>query len=316
LDHWVKPVYIFFMLVLNTIFPLFALLLLGRILRIRGMTDDRFLAMSDRLVYYVFFPAMLFWKIGGSGPDQGISAGLCLAGLSGVILAFLASLAAIHGFKITRFQAGAFCQAGFRFNTYIGMAIVMTILGEDGVRHFGILAGVVIPVINVLSVSVLVWYSDQKPAKRDRVRHFVRALLSNPLIIGCAAGFLFSRSEWTFPVFADNTLSLMTAVTLPLALISIGGSLRFKGLAGHAGVSLLAAGIKLIFMPVTGFLLLKAFQVTGAAFSVGMIFFALPTSTAIYLLSGQLNSDTDLASGAIMISTLLSFVSLSLVLLI
>lgn len=87
------------MLVLNTIFPLFFLLLLGRGLKYSGMTDERFLAMSDRLVYYVFFPARLFWKIGGSGPDQGISAGLCLAGLSGVILAFSASLAAIHGFR-------------------------------------------------------------------------------------------------------------------------------------------------------------------------------------------------------------------------
>ncbi len=304
------------MLVLNTIFPLFALLLLGRLLKFYGMTDDRFLAMSDRLVYYIFFPAMLFWKIGGSGPDQGIDAGLCLAGLIGVILAFLASLGAIRFFRMSHFQAGSFCQACFRFNTYIGMAIVLTVLGEEGVRHFGILAGIVIPVINVLSVSVLVWYSDQKLGRRDKMRYFIRALVSNPLIIGCAAGFLFSRSGLDFPLFVRNSFSLMTSVTLPLALISIGGSLQFKGLADHTRLSLLAAGIKLAFLPGAGFVLLTLFQVTGIAFTVGMIFFALPTSTAIYVLSGQLNSDTDLAAGAIMISTLLSFVSLSLSLLI
>ncbi|MCF8091316.1 MAG: AEC family transporter [Desulfotignum sp.] len=304
------------MLILNTIFPLFALLLLGRLLKFYGMTDDRFLAMSDRLVYYIFFPAMLFWKIGGSGPDQAIDTGLFFAGLIGVILAFLASLWAIRFFHISQFQAGSFCQACFRFNTYIGMAIVMTVLGEDGVRHFGILAGIVIPVINVLSVSVLVWYSDQKLANREKVRYFIRALVSNPLIIGCAAGFLFSRSGLDFPLFVRNSFSLMTSVTLPLALISIGGSLRFRGLADHGKISLLAAGFKLVFLPVTGFVLLTLFQVTGIAFTVGMIFFALPTSTAIYVLSGQLNSDTDLAAGAIMISTLLSFVSLSLSLLI
>ena len=297
---------------LNTIFPLFALLLLGRLLKFYGMTDDRFLAMSDRLVYYIFFPAMLFWKIGSSGPDQGIDAGLCFAGLFGVILAFLASLWAIRFFHMSRFQAGSFCQACFRFNTYIGMAIVLTVLGEEGVRHFGILAGIVIPVINVLSVSVLVWYSEKKPARREKMRFFIRALVSNPLIIGCAAGFLFSRSGLDFPLFIHNSFSLMTSVTLPLALISIGGSLQFKGLADHARQSLLAAGIKLAFLPAAGFVLLTLFQVTGIAFTVGMIFFALPTSTAIYVLSGQLNSDTDLAAGAIMISTLLSLVSLSI----
>ncbi len=304
------------MLVLNTLFPLFFLLLLGRGLKYSGMTDERFLAMSDRLVYYVFFPVLLFWKIGSGSPDQGVSAGLCLAGLSGVILAFAASLGAIRYFRISAFQAGSFCQACFRFNTYIGMALVLSVLGEDGVRHFGILAGVVIPVINVLSVSVLVWFAGGSPSFRENVRHFVRAVVSNPLILGCAAGFLFSRSNLAFPVFMQNGFSLMTSVTLPLALISIGGSLRFQGLARHARVSLLAAAIKLVFLPAAGFFLLKGFQVTGPAFTAGMIFFSLPTSTAIYVLSGQLNSDTELASGAIMMSTVISFVPLSLALLI
>lgn len=304
------------MLVLNTLFPLFFLLLLGWGLKRFGMTDARFLAMSDRLVYYVFFPVLLFWKIGSGTPDQGMSGGLVLAGLIGVCLAFAASLAAIHYFRISAFQAGSFCQACFRFNTYIGMALVMTVLGEEGVRHFGILAGVVIPVINVLSVSVLVWYAGGRPSIRENLKYFIRALVSNPLILGCLAGFLFSRSDLVFPVFVSNSFSLMTSVTLPLALISIGGSLRFQGLAQHARVSVLAAGIKLVFLPVAGFFLLKGFQVTGPAFTAGMIFFSLPTSTAIYVLSGQLNSDTDLASGAIMMSTVLSFVPLSLALLI
>lgn len=304
------------MLVLNTLFPLFFLLLLGWGLKRFGMTDARFLAMSDRLVYYVFFPVLLFWKIGSGTPDQGVSGGLVLAGLIGVCLAFAASLAAIHYFRISAFQAGSFCQACFRFNTYIGMALVMTVLGEEGVRHFGILAGVVIPVINVLSVSVLVWYAGGRPSIRENLKYFIRALVSNPLILGCLAGFLFSRSNLVFPVFVSNSFSLMTSVTLPLALISIGGSLRFQGLAQHARVSVLAAGIKLVFLPVAGFFLLKGFQVTGPAFTAGMIFFSLPTSTAIYVLSGQLNSDTDLASGAIMMSTVLSFVPLSLALLI
>ena len=47
-----------------------------------------------------------------------------------------------------------------------------------------------------------------------------------------------------------------------------------------------------------------------------MLFFALPTSTAIYILSSQLRSDLELASAVIVLSTLLSFVSMSLVLLV
>jgi predicted permease len=46
-----------------------------------------------------------------------------------------------------------------------------------------------------------------------------------------------------------------------------------------------------------------------------MLFFALPTSPAIIVLSSQLNSDTEFASAAIVASTLLSFFSMSTVLL-
>ncbi|MBU1712655.1 MAG: hypothetical protein KKD47_06070 [Proteobacteria bacterium] len=45
----------------------------------------------------------------------------------------------------------------------------------------------------------------------------------------------------------------------------------------------------------------RIFSVTGVPLGVGMIFFALPTSTAIYALSSRFGSYTKLASAAIMI---------------
>jgi predicted permease len=303
------------MIILDTIFPLFTLLLLGRVLRSANITDGPFLKTADKLVYYVFFPAMLFWKIGNSTGRDGFSAGLCLAGIMAVILVFGLSLIYIRKSRMIAFQAGSFSQACYRFNTYIGMAIVMNTLGEEGVRHFGILAGFAIPVINVLAVSVLIWHSDRNLEMKDKIYFFLRALISNPLILGCAAGFLVSKSGFIFPQVMNNTFALMTSVTLPLALISIGGTLSFKEFACHTKTSLAAAFFKLLVLPLVGILMLKIFGVTGVPFKTGMIFFCLPTSTAIYVLSAQLNSDTELASSAIMTSTLFSFISLSLALL-
>jgi hypothetical protein len=303
------------MIILNTILPLFVLLLLGCVLRLTQITTEPFLKTADKLVYYIFFPAMLFWKIGNSSGSTGFSPGLCLAGILAVVLVFGLSLVFIHKSQMPGFQAGSFSQACYRFNTYIGMAIVMNALGEEGVRHFGILVGFVIPLINVLAVSVLIWHSDQNLNMKEKIVFFARALISNPLILGCVAGILVSKSGFVFPRAINNTFGLMTSVTLPLALISIGGTLSFKGLACHARASLVAASFKLLVLPVVGFILLKIFYVTGIPFKTGMIFFCLPTSTAIYVLSAQLNSDTELASSAIMLSTLFSFVSLSVALL-
>jgi len=46
-----------------------------------------------------------------------------------------------------------------------------------------------------------------------------------------------------------------------------------------------------------------------------MVFFTLPAATSAYILSSQLNSDLDLASAGIVLSTLLSVGSLSAALL-
>ncbi len=194
------------------------------------------------------------------------------------------------------------------------MAIVVAVLGEDGIRHFGILIGFLIPFINVMAVSVLIWYSNQDLPLGKKIWFFIRALGSNPLILGCAGGILVSRSSLVFPVFLNTTFALISSVTLPLALISIGGTLSFSGVARHGRHALAASFFKLAALPLTGFVLLKMFGVTGVPFKTGMIFFCLPTSTALYVLSAQLNSDLELASTAIMVSTLLSFASLSVAL--
>jgi len=304
------------MIVLNAIFPIFALLLLGSLLKRHNITNDIFLNTSDKLVYFIFFPVMLFWKIGSSTPDKGISINLCTASIIAVVIVYLLSLAAIRLFCISNFQAGTFSQACYRFNTYIGMAIVMNTLGESGIRYFGILIGFVIPIVNVLAVSTLIWHSGKKGSPLQHLKNLLTALIFNPLIIGCAAGLVFSKFQFTFPVFIDNTFTLMTAVTMPLALISIGGSLTIKGLRHNTKVSFIASVLKILILPVIGFFLLKSFSVTGIPFKAGMIFFTLPTSTSIYVLSAQLNSDTELASAAIMLSTVFSIISMSAALLI
>ena len=55
-------------MVLKSLFPVFALIALGMVLKRWRLTTADFLKTSDRLVYFIFFPALLFWKIGGSPP--------------------------------------------------------------------------------------------------------------------------------------------------------------------------------------------------------------------------------------------------------
>jgi len=303
------------MLILNALFPVVVLIAMGGILKRYGFTDSAFLRTSDKLVYHIFFPVMLFYKIGGASFSSGMNWNFCFAALAALAVMFGLSIALIGLCKIPDFQAGSFAQSCYRFNTYIGVAVILNSLGEEGIKYFGILIGIAIPIINVAAVTTLIWYSQERMSARRRTGMVGRALLSNPLIIGCLTGIAYSYLFAGFPQFIDKSLELISMVTLPLALLSIGGSLTFKGLHRHLGFSLLAAGAKLLVFPLIGYWFLEAFAVTGTPFLVTMIFFALPTSTAIYVLSSQMQSDTELASSAILLSTLLSFPVLTLVLL-
>ena len=298
-------------LVLSSLFPVFSLLLIGSLLKRLKLTNEMFLKLSDRLVYFIFFPVLLFWKIGGAKTDGFVDWPMCIAAFVSIAVTYMISALALKLFKISDYKAGSFSQGCYRFNTYIGMAIIFYAFGEEGIKHFGILIGLAIPFINILAVSTLIWYSGKTTSSGHRLGIFFKEIFTNPLVLSCAAGLAYSRIMGSFPAYIDNTFRLISAAALPLALISIGGALSMKGLRGNIGISIVASIIKLLVLPLVGFFILKEFQVTGLSFNVAMIFFTLPTSASIYVLSSQLNSDTELASSAIVFSTIFSFFSLS-----
>lgn len=303
------------MVILNSLFPVFALILLGGCLKRTGLTDETFLKKVDQLVYFILFPTLLFWKIGGSRGLLDESLTYCTVALITVTTIFILSTLFIVFAKVGDFQAGTFSQSCYRFNTYVGMAVALTVLGETGVQYFSILIGILIPIINVMAVSILVWYGKKRETPQKQLLNTLKAIGTNPLFLACVTGMIYARLVGFFPTVFNNTLQLLSMATLPLALISIGGVLTLKSGRRYLRLALTACLFKLVIMPVIGYFLLRAMHVTGIPFQVSMLFFTLPTSPAMYVLSSQLNSDTALASATIFLSTILSFFSMSAVLL-
>ena len=92
---------------------------------------------------------MLFWKIGSASFAEGIDWNFCFASLCALLIMFVLSILVIKLFRISVFKAGSFSQSCYRFNTYIGVAVILNSLGAEGIKYFGILIGFAIPLINV-----------------------------------------------------------------------------------------------------------------------------------------------------------------------
>jgi len=303
-----------FPVILANILPVFAIIGLGYFLRRRGLIDAAFLRTGDRLVYEAFFPILLFWKIGGTPTDGAVPWHLWGVVAGVLVLMWLLSLLAIGLRAVPEGQEATFSQAAYRFNTYVAIAVVFNAQGDRGVAVLGEMLGMAIPLANVLAVVTFIWYQRGSLDQAARVRMTLRALVRNPLIVACALGMVWVRLLPPWPLALDNALRLASSLTLPFALMSIGGSLGTAALRDRLGATLGAAGLKVILMPLAGWWGLRLAGITGPDFLTAMLFFAMPASTAMYVLARQMDGDPELSSSIIVLTTLVSFFTLSAVL--
>ena len=102
---------------------------MGMALKHWHLTSTDFLKTADRLVYFIFFPALLFWKIGGSPPSPtSTDNSIWRSPWRFYASTWVPCLYLLAG---TSVSGGTFSQNCYRFNTYIGMAIVINALGEE-----------------------------------------------------------------------------------------------------------------------------------------------------------------------------------------
>ncbi len=297
--------------VLDSLLPLFLLIALGVVLRRTDLVGESFFQTSDRLVYYVFFPLLLFLKISRPTPGFMVHWSWLAVLLAVMVLMAGASLVAARLLGLSRPQVGAFSQTTYRFNTYLGLAVILTLFGEAGIKYLGVLISAAIPLANLMAVSVLIWCQGSGARLRPRLGHLIRELLVNPLILACLAGLAYGALGWGLPVFVDRTLDLLGSLSLPLALLSIGAALKFAPLRRHQAPALAAVALKQVALPCLGLAGLWLVGATGDFWRVAVIWLCLPTSTLAYVLAAQLDGDAELAAAAIFVSHVFALVTLT-----
>jgi malonate transporter len=291
------------MIVTQTIAPIFLLILLGAAMRRWfGLRED-FWPQLDRLIYYVFFPALLFstlshFKINfGEATPMLIVAALFMA--CGIILGYVAK----YFFNAPDNVYAATFQASFRFNSYVGLAIAGGLHGQSGLAAIGLLMGFMVPLANVASVLMLARHSES---------HWLKEILLNPLILATAGGIAFSLLGLRLPLLLDTTLGLLSQASLPMGLIAVGAGLRIQGLHHHLGTLWYGVVVKLLLLPAIAWGLAMLFALNGMYFHIVVLMAALPVSTVSYVLAKRMGGDGNTIAAQVMLTTLFSALSLPL----
>lgn len=292
--------------ILLIVLPVFMVIGLGLVLKVTGLVDPLFLGQLNRLVYFVPLPIMFFYKIAQSDFSASFNPGLLLviiAAVMGVcVLSYLYTR--IRGYDAR--TRGAFSQASFRGNlVYIGLPIIYSAYGEAGFAVAGILIGFITPLVNFLSIVVLL-LPQRSREHRITASFWIHQVAYNPLIIASFLGITWSVFSLPIPSVLAETFEIISGMTMPLALVVIGASFSVKELRGDVIVTVIAASFKLLLLPLIAGALLLLAGVRGMEFGVGILLAATPAASAAYVLAQQLESEAELTSSIIMFSTLVS----------
>lgn len=300
--------------ILLIVLPVFLIIGLGFSLQRTNLVDEAFMFQLNRLIYYVALPALLFYKISTADFSASFNPLLLLGMIVSVTLVFGVSYLYTVLRNYPPASRGAFCQGSFRGNlAFIGLAIAYNAFGEEGFAIAGILLGFMVPAYNLLAVVSLL-LPQRQGEHQLRLAFWTYQFVFNPLIIASFVGILWSFTGIAVPGVLERALGILTGMSLPLALLSIGASFSPQKLQGELLKAGLAAGIKLIWMPLLTAIILLLLGIRGTELAVGVILSGTPTATAAYIMAQQLKSDAELSGAIIMLTTLLSVVTYSVAL--
>ncbi len=287
------------------LFPDFSLILCGYLL-------CRFTALGrsvwqpvENLVYFFLFPVLLFHSILKSPIDLGAASSLIGAGLSMGVCAIALSYSLPYwpflGKRLDLRDHAASAQVGFRFNSFIALALAERLAGPQGLLMISMLIGVCVPLFNIGAV----W-----PMARQANTGFFRELLRNPLIIATCSGLVANLLGLRIPQWLDPTIGRIGAASLALGLMAAGAGMQLGTLRQGKLLGLSVLTVKHLALPLIALGMSHLFRLDPVQTTMLLAFSALPTASTCYVLAARMGYNGPYVAGLVTLSTLAGMLSL------
>lgn len=295
------------MVSLEVVFPLFFMLSLGYLLQRLHVVEEKVFDGITTLMFQVMLPVHLFLDISGTSIEESFHPKLMALGAGGIFLYALIAMIVIPRLEKDNFKRGAMVQACFRSNFVLfGIPIAETLYGPAAMGAAAMLITVVVPLLNVLSVTCLEFFRGGKPNGKK----ILLGIAKNPLIISSLLGILVLLSGIQIPSLLQSSLKQVGSVATPMAIIALGGTFHFSALRGNMKQLCICVGSKLVVMPLLFFLAGIAMGLRGLELSVLLGVSATPVAVSSFPMAQKMGSDGELAGQAVVFTVLLSIITM------
>jgi malonate transporter and related proteins len=305
--------------ILNNALPFFALIFCGYGAGRLNLLTATAAAGVNTFVFYFALPAFLF-SLMSSSPIAEVLNGPFIGAYVCASLAVF-GLAAAGGrllFDVGRGEAAVQGLAAVLPNTgYMGIPLAVAVFGREAAVP--LVVGLTLDGVLLIPLGILLIESE-KGREAGPLRSALSTLpnlVRNPLIISIFAGLAASAIGVTTPTPVSNFLDLLGGAAGPCALFALGATLASRSVAGGAAEISYMTVMKLFVHPATLLLTTAVlFDVDPLWATAALLGAALPVAANVFIVARQYDTYVTRASGAVLISTAVSVVTVSALLLV
>jgi len=303
------------MAVFESIFPIFAIVVLGFALRKGDFVPAEHWRVVEELCFWLFFPTLLaqtMIKADLSSVDIGPYTFTLLAMVASVGVLTLALWPLLKRFWGTgKPQYSTIFQTTTRWHGFIALAIVLKLYGDDGAALMAVAFALMVPILQISNIFVLIGFSKNSKADPKQI---AKAIVINPIIWGVVSGMVINLTDT--PVWDPimTILDLLGRSALGASLLVLGAGLSLKAALKPSKELLVGVIGKLFITPLVMAGWAMWFGIDGLAFSVLIVCASVPTAMNGYLLAKKMGGDAELYAATSTVQTVISFFSIPLVL--
>lgn len=300
--------------ILTVALPIFALILCGYAAGRVGVLGEESTKALNAFVWWFALPALLLLSMARVPVADIFNVPFLIAYGGAFLFTFflgmaLSSLLTRAGLAEMSLHGIA---AGFGNVGYMGIPLCITAFGPEGALPATIAAVFGSTVMMALSVILIEIGQHSGGSFLRSLLKIVLAILRNPLLLASAAGLAISALGWTLPDAVAGFLDMLGKAAAPCALFAIGLFLVGQSVTRGAGEIGLIVVVKMFVQPAVTWLLVLLYLPRDPLWGKAAILLAaLPTAANAFVLARQYNLFVARSSGAILLTTIVSVVTLS-----
>ena len=287
----------------NATLPIFFTMLLGLFFCKIGLMDENFVKKMNQFVFTAALPALLFEDLSTVDFYRAWDTRFVLFCFFATLLSI--GLTALLSFLLKdRSIQGEFVQASYRSSAAIlGIAFIQNIYGDAGMAPLMIVGTV--PLYNIMAVVVLSFMKpDRGKPDRRLLGKTLKGIVTNPILLGIAAGLAWSALRLPMPVILEKTVHNVAVLATPLGLMAMGGSLEFKKALGQIRPAVAASLIKLVGLAALFLPIAVSMGFTQEKLVAILVMLGSATTVSCFVMAKNMGHEGTLTSSTVMLTTL------------